>query len=72
MDAVSQPVFLAYKPDSKPKLIEPYENEALIYFLTYSKHLSGRSSKQIREVEYLNEFYTIETKMEFSFNYKVN
>ena len=60
VDAISRPVYSAKKYVGK--LIEPYENEALMHYLKYKTHLAGRSTKQVLEIEKLKDIYDLDSE----------
>lgn len=43
----------------KPESVEPYENEALMHYLKYRMHKSGRPEKQCRTIEFVSKFFEL-------------
>jgi hypothetical protein len=42
------------------RIIEPYENESLMYYLAHKKHMPGRSRNQVIEIEKLCLNYSLD------------
>ena len=45
--------------DAMEKLLDPYEDSALMQFLTYGRHLEGSSKKRIKRIQKLAEHYKL-------------
>ena len=57
-------------PAIGPKALDPYEDEALIYFLRHGRHLPGVSKKQAKRVNALYNLYTLEKQQNGSWELK--
>jgi hypothetical protein len=57
VDAISRPVLFARESRT---LIDPYVDEALMYYLKHRKHLPGRASKQVKKIEEIANSYKID------------
>ena len=66
VDALSRPVLVAKAKQVLPEIVDeniktmdPYEDEALLHYLTFRRHVSGASKKQIKRVEKLSNQYQL-------------
>jgi hypothetical protein len=60
-DALSRPVLVKQilDDDSNEKNLDPYDNEALLQYIEFRRHMNGVSKKQIKRVEKLAQHYTL-------------
>ena len=62
VDTISRPVLTiqeSFDDDDIIKILDPYEDETLLYFLRYKKHMSGVSKRQIKRVTKLLQHYKL-------------
>jgi hypothetical protein len=48
---------IAVNTDESAKSLDPFEDEALLHFLKYVRHMSGASNKQVSRVDRLEKHY---------------